>query len=155
MAALVLYRALELLSQHLLFTRFGIDAENVNYSKLEANEARLKQKVNDFLQRHHEGSWRELPIKFGLLQGYYFLGALNVPEISGVNYSELKNVLYIRNHGLFAHGFRKLSLEEFERFQKIALDVLRRAWSKREDKNNKGSSFEKYCSAFEFVTLKR
>ncbi|QNP30619.1 TIGR02710 family CRISPR-associated CARF protein [Cylindrospermopsis curvispora] len=113
-----LYRALELLAQIRLLKEYDLKTEEVNIEKIPEN---LRDKYSE------KRSLTKGKIQIGLRSSYELLSELNDPM--GKIYMEHSNriidALEVRNNSLFAHGFKPIKLEEYEKVKQVFVNFIK------------------------------
>lgn len=166
MAALLLYRVLEMIEQRRLakYNLFvsGMRYDSIDYShkntqdylKLKENERLDKLKVTvmqikKLVFGRCDSSY--LPDRVSLLEGYIILLALN-DAISMQNngrhidkIKRLRSMVYLRNNSIFAHGLGPVSYEDYTKFRSFVTGMLQEFCTLEE------ISFEKFMDQIEFV----
>jgi CRISPR-associated protein (TIGR02710 family) len=143
-AALYLYRSIELISQHRL-ARYHCLASDIDYSQVIDPQsgqliprstlktryiaehrfvvnARLRRNPNDRSQLAND-----LPGKKpGLFASYNLLAALNDPLIQNYNWIDIEVRTESRNNSILAHGYRLITSEEYQNFAQVANELYTR-----------------------------
>ncbi|MBC7343914.1 MAG: TIGR02710 family CRISPR-associated protein [Clostridia bacterium] len=119
-AIIRLYRAIEFLAQARLLAAYGIDAGNVDLSKVPEPLA------GELRSRAREGK----PVDVGLFDAFRILSALNDPV--GKLFREkwedrIKDLLGLRNKSILIHGYRAATEEEWNRAHAMACAFLEEA----------------------------
>lgn len=128
MAALLLYRLLELVEQAALAV-YGLDTAAPDYSKLSGVQpdelsvriAELHAKV--YKERHIPAG---LPAPISLVDGYMILVALEDPLAHDLDWNRLRGLVEQRNYGIFAHGFDFIKENSYLEFKKLVREVTNR-----------------------------
>jgi len=112
-----LYRALELLAQIRLFTRYKIKTNNVEFNQL-----------LESLQTEYESQRpTDHNIRLGLRDSYTWLSEFPEDPL-GQLYQErdkyLKNALNTRNNSLFAHGFQPIDKTTYDNISQTVIDFI-------------------------------
>ncbi|MDD4272340.1 MAG: TIGR02710 family CRISPR-associated CARF protein [Desulfobacter postgatei] len=113
-----IYRALELMIQLYLKKEYDILTGDVDLSKL-PDTAREKYEV---FRAHDSG-----PIQISLKSSYELLFDLSdktLQPLYQTNANRIEGILSIRNYSLFAHGFKSISKEQYEKFWEVAASFL-------------------------------
>jgi len=113
-----IYRALELMIQLYLKKEYDILTGDVDLSKL-PDTAREKYEV---FRAHDSG-----PIQISLKRSYELLFDLSDKKLQPLyqtNANRIEGILSIRNYSLFAHGFKSISKEQYEKFWEVAASFL-------------------------------
>ncbi|MEI6776816.1 MAG: TIGR02710 family CRISPR-associated CARF protein [Chloroflexales bacterium] len=156
-AALFLYRCLELLSQQRLAC-YEILTESPDYRAVLG----LKPTLPDVFRRterryfgssrglrglttvvHHQ---REVE-SISLFSGYMLLEALGDPLVADLNLNNIRNQIKIRNKGVLAHGFRPITEAEFNAFADLVSVVFDRFFAVS------GTDRQEWERTFTFVEL--
>jgi CRISPR-associated protein (TIGR02710 family) len=134
MAALLLYRVLEMIEQRRLAI-CGIDTSEPNYIKSFPSEESLNKFKNKVIEirKHVFGKFvnKNLPELISLLEGYIQLVALSdelfdkMENVKGF-LKKLRYRVNIRNNSIFAHGYRKINKEEYSEFEEFVLYIFDR-----------------------------
>lgn len=124
LAALLLYRAVELIAQRRLH-RHGIDPANIQPACFPAecnDEQRLLKAVNQRLEQipWFRYEYAVLPKRAGLVLAYVLLDVLRDPLLEGIDIKEIANRAEVRNHSWLVHGFNATDGEQYARFEKTA-----------------------------------
>lgn len=121
MAALLLYRVLELLAQRRLALR-GIDTRAPDLESAGINAERWHEAFQScFGRTPREG----LPGRLGALDAYVLLFTQGDALAKGLDWGSLQNAVDARNRSLFAHGFRLLKDKDYRRFQRVVTERLK------------------------------
>ncbi|MGQ9926477.1 MAG: TIGR02710 family CRISPR-associated CARF protein [Chloroflexaceae bacterium] len=123
-AALLLYRALELISQHRLAT-WGVLSERPDFTRAQSRVPDLEQRYRD-VQRA-QGRRRQYPLPdraFGLFVGYMLLAALDDHLVQGYDIGQIEARSSARNTSILAHGYRLISRDEYRQFAQVVEELL-------------------------------
>lgn len=126
-AALLLYRALELISQHRLATTWGVLSERPDFTRAQSRVPDLEQRYQN-VQRA-QGRRRQYPLPdraFGLFVGYMLLAALDDPLVQGYDIGRIEARSSARNTSILAHGYRLISSDEYRQFAEVVEELLAR-----------------------------
>jgi CRISPR-associated protein (TIGR02710 family) len=128
MAALLEYRALELISQRRLYAH-GLITAAPDYSQLPLSEQELLERFNalqsKIMGRRHR-PYSQLPGQLSLVNGYVVLAALNDPLAENLDLRKLRGKVDMRNKSIFAHGFAVISEDQLLSFQRLVEELLER-----------------------------
>jgi CRISPR-associated protein (TIGR02710 family) len=131
-AALLLYRCLELISQHRLATR-GVLTEQPDFRHLLRQRPDLDadyRAVEEAIDLDPRGLPR--PNRNGkispiaLFGGYILLAALNDPLVEGFPISQVRERSFARNKSILAHGYRLITEDEYREFASVVEPLLDR-----------------------------
>jgi CRISPR-associated protein (TIGR02710 family) len=111
-AIIRLYRALELLAQHLLLHRHNIDTGNITTEKL----GKYQQTFKATTKQLHGGE-RSIPQKTGLLDSWILLYALG-ENITLQELTEMNNQITTRNLLMIEHRNQRGNKKAYEKFKK-------------------------------------
>ncbi len=134
LAALMLYRCLELVSQQRLATH-DIVPEQANYRKAWRQIPGLQDRYTAIKARQDKRRepWNtpkphyDLPGgKIQLFNGYILLAALNDPLLEGYDIGNIEECTEARNISILAHGYRPITETEYIPFRDVVNDVLNR-----------------------------
>lgn len=126
-AAMFLYRCLELMSQHRLAT-WGLRTEEPDYRPLRRKipdiDARY-QRVEEVLFDNTRGipHWKR---GITLFNGYMLLTALDDPLVQGYDITSFRERIAARNTSMLAHGFRLIEEQEYSLFREVVDEMLPR-----------------------------
>lgn len=127
MAAMFLYRCLELMSQHRLAV-WGLRTEEPDYRPLRRRipdiDARY-QRVEEVLFDNTRGipHWKR---GITLFNGYMLLTALDDPLVQGYDITRFRERIAARNTSMLAHGFRLIEEQEYSLFREVVDEMLPR-----------------------------
>lgn len=136
MAALLLYRVLEIIEQKRLWN-YGIDTSDAEYTGLRYDEDLLLKKINDVIKKTRDlNKFSHLEKKIGLLNGYILLAALeddiftvgkfcNAVDISS-SLKKLRSNVEARNKSIFAHGYEFIDKKKYYNFKQIVDEYIER-----------------------------
>ncbi|TVQ51978.1 MAG: TIGR02710 family CRISPR-associated protein [Spirulina sp. DLM2.Bin59] len=107
-----LYRAIELFGQIRLLHTYEIKTGDVDLAKIPEP---LKQKYEKFRSDQNQ------KIQIGLAMSYELLGDLSDPinELYANQKNLIMDALNVRNNSLFAHGFKPINQEEYQKFSDV------------------------------------
>lgn len=127
MAALLLYRCLELISQRRLAT-YGIATDNPRYHHRNIRYRTLSRRYEQALRKHFPRSRHiQLPHhNITLFNGYVILEALRDALVTHALVSRIKIRTKTRNQSILAHGFRLITKDEYNQFKLLVDDLLKR-----------------------------
>lgn len=132
MGALLLYRTLEMMAQRRLALH-GIATEDPQYPDVgrEALEQsfslRLRETIVQATKKTPETiPDKPLPEKIGLFEGYVLLDVLGDKLVTSAYLAKLYQQIEVRNHSVFAHGFKSIKPKEFKKFQVLVLSLFDR-----------------------------
>lgn len=127
MAALLLYRLLEMMEQHRLAI-YGFDTSNPDYSLLpKTGQDTLLEHFNQKLLSMNQKPVTELPAQVSLLQGYFFLEIIVDPfqiNQATIHWKKFCNELESRNYSILTHGFALVSREQYTKFKEMVVTLL-------------------------------
>lgn len=149
MAALLLYRLLELVEQAAL-AGYGLDTAAPDYSKvaavrpdeLAAGFAKLRAKV--YRESYVPAS---LPAPISLVDGYIVLAALEDPVTRDLDWNRLRGLVEQRNFGIFAHGFEFVKERNYAEFKGLVRELADRYLERF------GTSLDELKDTLGFVTV--
>jgi CRISPR-associated protein (TIGR02710 family) len=143
LAALLLYRVLEMLAQRRL-ALMGIDTSAPDYDRLPIplSESAWQEAVQSCLRRTPQGG---LPGKLGLVDDYILLFTQEDPLVDKLDWGRMQNAIESRNQSIFAHGFRFLSPKAYDGFRRL-VDERLAAFCRAE-----GLDFESLAACSRFV----
>lgn len=112
------YRAIEMLAQIRLISKYGIDSSNIKYNELKG----LPESALELLKKLCEkGADEKGKLKIGLVSDYEVLGSLN--DELGKFYSERKKHLLMalekRNNSILAHGNNPILRNDFKEIEPV------------------------------------
>ncbi len=146
MAAMFLYRCLELMSQHRL-ALWGVTTDNPSYDALQKQIPDLRDKYTA-IERRIFGNNRKFPKNsISLFNGYMILEASQDSLVDGYEIEHIKDQTEARNKSMLAHGFRLIEEEDYTKFQQVVEEVLERFF---QVSNRDRAVWERECS---FLTL--
>jgi len=122
LAALLLYRVLEMLAQRRL-ALMGVDTGAPSYERLSIplTGSAWQEAVQHCLRRSPPS---ELPGKLGLVDAYVLLFIQQDPLVDNLDWGQMQNAIDARNRSIFAHGFRFLDEKAYRRFRQVVDDRL-------------------------------
>lgn len=135
-ASLLMYRVIEMIEQLQLYKNYKLVTANPDYSKLPVNEEILINEVNSIYKKVLEKDYKpvELKTEIPLFDGYVLLAALNdvlfdaYPAKGKITKTDiLKKIrkrLLSRNNCILAHGFRRISEDDFMKIKEVADELL-------------------------------
>jgi CRISPR-associated protein (TIGR02710 family) len=124
-AAMFLYRCLELMSQHRLALR-GVTTERPSYDALQKQVSDLKDRYATIERRIFRNN-KGLPKNaITLFNGYMILEAIQDSLVDGYAIEQIKERTEARNKSMLAHGFRLIAENEYREFQQVVEEVLER-----------------------------
>lgn len=129
-AALMLYRSLELVSQHRLTTH-GILAENPEWGMLKERHPEIEYQYDTAYRSLGLEGGGKLRGKITLIMGYVLLYALNDPVARACNIKQMQELSNIRNQSILAHGFEFVDESDYKLFQAL-VDAAIAAWQQHE-----------------------
>ena len=122
-AALLWYRIIEFVSQQRL-SGYKIKTDNPDYRDTGKDIEELTRAFRKQFKDEKSPYEFVLPDKIDLIKGYALLAALEDPVVNHLNIGEIRGKVNARNKGLFAHGFRPLTMDEYQRFKSLAEKIL-------------------------------
>jgi len=117
------YRAIELTAQIRLRTKYQQDTGNITIEPLYS----IGEEFRDKLERHRNNEDNKAQI--GLMLSYELLAELRDPVIQPWledNRNRIRNFLSYRNNSLFAHGFKAIDRDTYEREVPPIVETIRR-----------------------------
>ena len=123
MASLLLYRAIELISQSRL-ARLGIESGAPDYTKFD--QIKLLENFRYICRKHKLRSTDVLPEKIAMFHGFLILSALEDTLASGLDFQRLKAQTDVRNQNIYTHGFSFIRPDLFLRFLETSSEIIRR-----------------------------
>jgi len=121
-AALLWYRLIELLSQQRL-SCYGLVTSAPDYSSMNYDSGSILIEYQEVIKGISENL--DLPKKsIPLLEGYALLIALKDPLTKNQKLKEIMGKVEVRNHGIFAHGFKPISQEKYDKFKGLAEKIV-------------------------------
>ena len=122
LAALLLYRVMEMLAQRRL-ALLGIDTSAPDYEQLRhpLTDEAWQEALQTCLNRVPRPG---LPGKLGLVDAYVLLFTQKDPLVDDLNWGQMKNAIGTRNRSIFAHGFRFLGQKPYDQFKKVINERL-------------------------------
>lgn len=127
-AALYMYRIIELISQHRL-AKYKVLTKYPEFSGMRAikedieeayQKTRHKLKSNDGRDTLNDNK------SISLFEGYIFLKALEDKLVEKYNIKRIMDKSSIRNNSILAHGYCLISEDEYEKFAKVANELYER-----------------------------
>lgn len=119
-AALLWYRLIELFSQQRL-SHYGLKTSKPDYSQCNQDETELLLEYKSVVSKvSRKDDVSSLPNPISLVQGYMLLQALKDVFTTNLNLQEILGKVKARDNGIFAHGFKPLSKDEYEKFKELA-----------------------------------
>jgi len=146
MAALLLYRLLEICSQVRLAS-YGIDTARPDYTSPDLPVDLAASYCQVSLEVDAKRAEDQLPNPIALLNGYILLKVLNDPLAAGINLQKVRGQALNRNESIFAHGFRSLKEKKYKEFLDL-VKVVFQSFS-----NISGFSVEGEQDGYEFICL--
>lgn len=128
LAALLLYRAVELMGQRRLYT-YGAKTGDFRPDGLPppyCDGQALLGAVNEWRRRLRMGELAQLPQTFGLVMAYIILHVVGDPFARHLNLYEVAGHAEARNYGLLAHGLQVTSRARYERYREFVRSLVRR-----------------------------
>ncbi len=125
-AAFLLYRCLELISQHRLAT-WGVLSERPEFIQAQHRVPDLEQRYKKVQEQQGRRRLFPLPDRaFGLFVGYMLLAALDDPLVRGYDIGRIEARSDARNTSILAHGYRLISRDEYRQFAEVVEELLAR-----------------------------
>ncbi|NJP06827.1 MAG: TIGR02710 family CRISPR-associated protein [Chloroflexaceae bacterium] len=125
-AALCLYRCLELLSQQRL-ALWGISTDRPDFAAALRRKPRLEDRYRDVSRAQGRRRFYGLPDRsFGLFVGYMLLAALDDQLVADYPIDQIERQTHVRNQSILAHGFRLITETEYDSFREIVETLLDR-----------------------------
>ncbi len=151
-AALLTYRSLELIVQHLLL-KHDIFHSKASYRHLD--QKKMLQKYNEFSSQVYFNYRRvyHLPSKLSLMNGLILLKALDEHMVSGVNLKTVNDFLNLRNNSRFAHGFELLKKDDVCEFFQQLESINNFIWNHDQHKFNLQCRFDEFSKPFAFLNI--
>ena len=141
MAALLMYRLLEMIEQRRLI-EYNLYASNMDYTRLDTKKLKGRscgniESVTENMNRIREGVFgragdRSLPSQVSLLEGYMLLLAMGdeiCHEDGGRDIDfikRLRSMVYLRNNSIFAHGLGPVGEANYTKFREFVVMVLKK-----------------------------
>ena len=141
MAALLMYRLLEMIEQRRLI-EYNLYASNMDYTRLDTKKLKGRscgniESVTENMNRIREGVFgragdRYLPSQVSLLEGYMLLLAMGdeiCHEDGGRDIDfikRLRSMVYLRNNSIFAHGLGPVGEANYTKFREFVVMVLKK-----------------------------
>ncbi len=135
MAALLLYRLLEMIEQAAL-AAYGLDTADPDYSCLlktspegpgtgPATMEELQQRYETLRAKIFKTQPAKVPLpgQVSLFNGYLLLKVIDDPLARDINLHRLNGLIEKRNYSLFAHGFEVVDEEDYAGFKKLVEDI--------------------------------
>lgn len=128
-AALLLYRCLELMSQHRL-AGYGVITEQADMQALRGRHPDLDQRYRA-VESRIGFTPRGLPRSDGitLFNGYMLLAALGDSLTNGIDLRYIQAQVRVRNTSILAHGYRLITKTEYMPFKQLVDDLRQRFFS--------------------------
>jgi len=119
-AVFMMYRSIEMI---LAFTlkEIGIDPSDPIYPDELTKDAFNRKLKEVFEKDYYE---KDLPRKVGLMDSAVLLTIVNHPIVEALPLKELKGIINLRNESRFAHGFRPLGSDDFNRIRRFSRKLL-------------------------------
>jgi CRISPR-associated protein (TIGR02710 family) len=126
MAAMFLYRCLELMSQHRL-AGHGILTERPDYGAIRKRIPDLDTRYRNIERSLFRNSYGiEEGRSINLLNGYMLLKALDDSLIHDFDLKQIRNSVKARNNSMLAHGFRLIDEKEYQQFREVVDKIVTR-----------------------------
>lgn len=126
MAALLLYRCLELISQRRL-ALYGILTHAPHYDAAQAYHADIIERYESVQQTYNRSSRRRgLPSRIPLFVGYMLLQALEDPLLHAFDIAQVQEQSRARNRSILAHGIRFIDADDYQAFADVVIELLQR-----------------------------
>ncbi len=123
-AALLLYRCLELISQHRLAT-WGVLSERPDFTAAQERKPDLENRYEDVQRAQGRRRPYRLPDRaVGLFVGYMLLAALDDPLVRGYDIGRIEARSDARNTSILAHGYRLITRDEYRQFAEVVEELL-------------------------------
>lgn len=145
MAALLLYRVLEMMAQRRL-ALLGIDTAAPDFRRL-PKPFDLDQWQRAVKHCANARDERELPKRLALQDSYIVLYIAGDALVDGLNWGKMMNAITARNRSVFAHGFRFIEPVQYAAFKRVVEDRLQ-AYCAAE-----GLDMDRTMDTYRFVTL--
>jgi len=148
MAALLLYRLLELVEQAAL-AGYGLDTAAPDYSVVDMGADELAARFTGLRAGVYgrEAGAQGLPARISLVDGYVLLAALGDPLTENLDWQRLRGLVDQRNFGIFAHGFDFIRRKDYEAFKKLVRELVDRYLERF------GTDLARLAERFGFVSL--
>ncbi|WP_171051897.1 TIGR02710 family CRISPR-associated CARF protein [Alteribacter natronophilus] len=152
LTALLTYRALEMILQHLLLVH-NIYFKAPDYSPYD--ETDLLRKMNDEARRVFTPFRRnhQLPKRITLMQGLLLLKALDDPIIRNIDVKVITDFIELRNKSRLAHGFDVLDEGKVEQFFYRIKQINNLLWNKNVVYKKQYNSFNEFSKTFAFLNI--
>lgn len=148
MATLLFYRLLEMIEQRRLSV-YHLFVSKMDYKKAayntrqtpefaglspDARYEKLREKVHTIRKQLFGKGGRYLPEQVSLLEGFVLLYALGDPIVfdTGTNkegqgirkLGQIRKMVFLRNHSIFAHGLGPVGFQDFTKFKDFVLELF-------------------------------
>ncbi|MBU9714373.1 TIGR02710 family CRISPR-associated CARF protein [Evansella tamaricis] len=152
-AALLIYRCLEMITQRLLLLNLDISPFNPDYNKLYAGD--LMDKVNEVAKDtfYEYRKIKSFGPKIGLMQGLLILKASEEHLIKDIDLKMMNNFITLRNKSRLAHGFELLQQERVDEFYHRIRGLNNKIWNEHRQEIKEQRSFEEFSKHFGFVNI--
>jgi len=126
LAALMVYRCLELISQSRL-AQYDISTDKPDYTLAYKKVPQLDKAYRNALKAKGRTEKFDVPSwSIGLFTGYVLLEALKDPLVVDYPVAQIEQRTKARNHSMLAHGLRFISQDEYDLFASMVNDILER-----------------------------
>ncbi len=126
MAALLLYRCLELISQRRL-ALYGILTHAPQYDVAKSIHADLSERYDSIQKIYNNSSRRRgLPSRIPLFVGYMLLQALEDPLLHAFDIARVQEQARARNRSILAHGIRFIDSGDYQAFADVVIALVQR-----------------------------
>ena len=130
MAALLMYRLLEMIMQRRMIGN-GIYVSSANYAEIIKYKGTYFTDVNMLKSRIFRTDFRDdnLPNKISLMEGYIQLSVLDDDILDNQSNKDaylkrIRSEVDARNRSIFAHGYKTITKEEYDKFEKLVIDLF-------------------------------
>lgn len=146
MAALLLYRCLELMSQRRLAT-YNINPSRPQYDQTGIYRRDLNNKYQEIIGRYFRNPSNLPNNNISLFNGYVILEALEDVIVNRDIISRIRERVQMRNQSILAHGFRLITKHEYTEFKAVVDELLIRFFQAE------GHNQDKWLKAYKFIEV--
>jgi len=146
MAALLLYRCLELVSQRRLAT-YNINPSRPQYNNTGIDRRDLNNEYKEIMGRYFSHPSNLPNNNISLFNGYVILEALEDVMVNSDIVSRIRERVQMRNQSILAHGFRLITLDEYTEFKAVVDELLIRFFKAE------GHDQDKWLEAYKFIEV--
>jgi len=128
-AAILFYRTIELVQQHILAKKYNIVTDKADYRALsEKINIKLVEKRFKDIHKKLMNYEKELPTKIGLIDGAILLKVLNESAYQDINLEKLKKVISVRNMVTREHGLSSVTEDNLRSLRDMSKKILEKAY---------------------------